>query len=125
LLPAGELMGKAAPDRLGIRQPHQAEELRRAFALGAGMGAVELQDLDHLALDPHARAEGGGRVLRHEADPVAAQAVETRAPQRLQILALEADSAALDAAAFAMVAQKLVGDCRLAAAGFPDQAEGL
>ena len=83
------------------------------------------QDLGHLIADADARIERGRRVLRHEADPVAAQLVEGGPLQLQQVAALEQHLTAVDPARGMAIAQQLQGDRRFAAAGFAHQPEGL
>src|SRR5262245_41755241 len=83
------------------------------------------QDLGELRADPHAQAESSGQILRHQADAVAAQPIQGGTAERQYIGSSECYLPALHAAGRPLIAEQVIGDRRLAAAGLTDQAEGL
>src|SRR4029077_7169408 len=91
LLSAGELVRIALADSPWIRQADQPEELgdARCRLAMATARAVSDEHLLYLFGDPHAGAQCRRRVLRHEADAVAAQALERRQAEREDVGALE------------------------------------
>src|SRR5579871_4898061 len=87
--------------------------------------AVRDQDLGNLAADPDAGIEGRCRILRHEADLIAAQSVELGATQPKPVLALEQDAASVPPARRVVITEQLHGYGRVAAAGLAYEAERL
>jgi hypothetical protein len=84
LLAARELVRVAPHEARLRRQAHQREELCRGHRCGVLMGLAHLVDL---AADAHAGIERGRGILRDEADPVAAQAIELVTGKREEVAA--------------------------------------
>jgi hypothetical protein len=94
LLPARQLVRIATLEARIGRQSDQLEDAHN----GAGIlrvldAAMRQHGLGQLPPDANARVERGGRVLRHEGDPVAAQFVQLAPRHRGESLALEPDVA--------------------------------
>src|SRR3990172_12249889 len=120
-------MGILLEDLIRRREADPAEEIQSALApfARAGTPAVGAEGIHHLASNADAWTERRGRVLRHDADLPAADALQIPIREPDQVLAAETDLALADAAVGAAVGQHPVGGRRLAAAGFANQAESL
>ena len=127
LLAAGKLVRIARQEFLRLRQADEVEELRgplQRLALAA-CALVQEQRLGDLTSDADAGVERGRRVLRHEADAVAAQAVEIAAPELEQVDVAEENGAAFRPHARMAIAEELQADGGLSASGLADQPEDL
>ena len=100
LLAAGELV-RIAPQRArrlpAVRRARKARASRSRRAVDAPLRHVQQSVSAIWLADAHAGVERRRRILRHEADAVAAQPVELGAVEAEQVFALEEDAAAVDA----------------------------
>ena len=87
--------------------------------------AVDLQDLADLVAHVHDRVQRRGRLLEDHRDAVAAQLAQLLVRHRAQLLAVEQDLAALDAAGLRDQAKDREAGHALAAARLADEAHDL
>src|SRR5262249_6835550 len=122
LLAARQLMRKAPLERVvgGKLDPPQQFP---GQAVSIAVGGMDLQYLPDLGADPHARAQRGGRALRDVGDEAPAQRTRAGVRRPDELVTGDAHRAAVDLQARARVPEERVPERRLAAPGFPDQAE--
>ena len=127
LLPARELVRVTACRSQGVWKANAFQQLDRLVARRDSRASHTMvdQDLGDLVPDPHGGAQRRGRVLRHEADPIATEPVESRPLEPQQVPAVEDDATGENPAPGKPVAHELVGDARLATARLADQSERL
>src|SRR5262245_49378086 len=102
----------ASPDDSGVRQSHEMKKRLDAFSLTTLEHVVKLQDFHELSPNPHARAQSRRRILWHKRHPIAAQLIERRAIEILEIHSVEEDVPAFDPAVLPSIAQQLIGKRR-------------
>src|SRR6476659_8203150 len=120
---AGKLV-RVGFDPLGV-DPDDLEQLFRALPgswPGAG-GVVRSNDIDHLIADREDRVERIHRALEDHRDLLPAEILELRIGHREDVLVPKMDVAAGDDRGWAEQAKQGERDGRLAATGFPSQAE--
>ena len=125
-LAARELVGVAVEELLVEGQADLGQTVAGGLQprLG-GADTAQLLELDELLADPDARVEGGGRVLRHVGDLLAAQLADLLPGQLEHVAVLEQHLARRDLGAGTRVVQQRGADGGLARAGLADQADDL
>ena len=124
---AGHLVRVVPQPALGVGNTHQPQHLDRlGQRVFARQPLVQHDRLADLVADPQHRVERGHRLLEDHRDLVAADGAHRVGRQAGEVLALEPDRAADDAAGrIGHEAQDGERRHALAAAGFPDHAQGL
>src|SRR5689334_2475735 len=102
----------ASPDCCGIRQSDEVKERFDAFSFTSFKHVVELQNFQELSPNPHARAQSRRGILWDQRHPIAAQSIERRAIEFLQISSVEQDLPVFDPTILPSIAQQLIGYCR-------------
>ena len=110
----------------GRRDAHQPQDLERALAdlLLGQVGLVLLDGLLEVLGDPHQRVQPGQRLLEDHAELGAAQPVGVLRRSSQDVRALE-EHLAVALGALRQQTHQAAAERRLAAAGLPDQPEGL
>ncbi len=126
-LAAGQLMGVGAQALLRLAQAHQVQQLQRSRArLRLAHSAVQHQGLADLAVDRVQRVERGHRLLKYDADAIAAHLAEGRLVGADQLAAIQADAAArMPGLGIGQQLQDRERGHRLARAALADQRQGL
>ena len=123
---AGKLVGILLQALFRFVDAHQRQQLRRPIpGLGAVAAGVQLNGLHQLIAHGVHRVQAGHGVLKDDGDPVAADFPHFAVRQAHQLLALEFDAAAHDAAGMGQYLQNGIRRHAFARSGFSHNAQHL